>query len=80
MSNSGSSLTDKSQLLVKGDGVQEKEMDLCGIKIHTARVSTVSDADEETVSNIGSTHVLGHSVSEPTLAVVDGIVQGMCLC
>lgn len=66
-----------SQLPHDVGSVQRKEIELSGVKIHTASVSTVSDADEETVSNIGSTHVLGQNMGEPTLAVVDGVVQGL---
>ncbi|KAK7505661.1 hypothetical protein BaRGS_00002932, partial [Batillaria attramentaria] len=58
-----------------GSSVQRRDMELGGVTIHTASVSTVSDADEETVDNIGSTHVLGHSLGQPTLAVVDGVVK-----
>lgn len=46
------------------------------VQIHTASVSTVTDASEETVTHIGSTHVLGHQLSETTLTIVDGVVQG----
>ncbi|PVD20606.1 hypothetical protein C0Q70_18762 [Pomacea canaliculata] len=66
-----------SQLPHDVGSVQRKEIELSGVKIHTASVSTVSDADEETVSNIGSTHVLGQNMGEPTLAVVDGVVQDL---
>ena len=52
-----------------------REMDLPGVRIHTASVSTVRDANE-TVRNIGSTNVLGDSLGECTLAVVDGVVKG----
>lgn len=47
-----------------------------GCRIHTASVNTVSDAADETVSNIGSTHVLGQLFGEQHMAVVDGVVQG----
>lgn len=43
-----------------------------GVRIHTASISTVS---EESVSNIGSTHVLGQNLNE----VMDGVVHGMCI-
>ena len=52
-----------------------REVHLPGVKIHTASVSTVRDADE-TVRNIGSTNILGDGLGECTLAVVDGVVQG----
>ncbi|XP_065936379.1 serine/threonine-protein phosphatase 4 regulatory subunit 1 isoform X4 [Magallana gigas] len=39
-----------------------------GVRIHTASISTVS---EESVSNIGSTHVLGQNLNE----VMDGVVH-----
>lgn len=52
------------------------EEDRTGVRIHTASVSTVSDAADEMVSNIGSTHVLGQHFGEQHLAVVDGVVQG----
>ncbi|GFR82145.1 serine/threonine-protein phosphatase 4 regulatory subunit 1, partial [Elysia marginata] len=48
-----------------------------GVRIHTASVSTVSDAAEETVAHIGSTHVLGQHLGEQHLTIVDGIVQDM---
>lgn len=41
-----------------------------GVRIHTASISTVS---EESVSNIGSTHVLGQNLNE----VMDGVVHDM---
>lgn len=40
-----------------------------GVRIHTANINTVS---EESVNNIGSTHVLGQNLNE----VMDGIVHG----
>jgi hypothetical protein len=46
------------------------------VQIHTASVSTVTDTTEEMVTHIGSTHVLGHQLSETTLTIVDGVVQG----
>jgi len=48
-----------------------------GVRIHTASVSTVSDAPDETVANIGSTHVLGQHLGQQHLAIVDGVVQDM---
>jgi hypothetical protein len=41
-----------------------------GIQIHTASISTMS---EESVSHIGSTHVLGQNLSE----VMEGVVHGV---
>ena len=52
------------------------DIEKSGVRIHTASVSTVSDAAEETVAHIGSTHVLGQHLGEQHLAIVDGIVQG----
>ena len=46
--------------------------------IHTANVSTVSEATEEIV-NIGSMHVLGHQANQHTMTVVNGVVQGKIL-
>lgn len=40
-----------------------------GVRIHTANINTVS---EESVNNIGSTHVLGQNLNE----VMDGVVHG----
>ena len=51
------------------DGSQEETT------IHTASLNTVSDAPE-TVTNIGSTHVLGQHLNETTMTVVNGVVQG----
>ncbi len=45
-------------------------------KIHTASVSTVSEGVEEYAANIGSTHILGHNVSQTTMAIKDGVVTG----
>ncbi|KAK3765828.1 hypothetical protein RRG08_026297 [Elysia crispata] len=53
------------------------DFEKCGVRIHTASVSTVSDAAEETVAHIGSTHVLGQHLGEQHLTIVDGIVQDM---
>ncbi|CAG5116481.1 unnamed protein product, partial [Candidula unifasciata] len=53
------------------------EVEKSGVRIHTASVSTVSDVADETVSNIGSTHVLGQHLGEQHLAIVDGIVQDL---
>lgn len=46
------------------------------LKIHTADVKTVTHETEE-VANFGSMHVLGQQVTQRTLTVVNGIVQGM---
>ncbi|XP_021372324.1 serine/threonine-protein phosphatase 4 regulatory subunit 1-like isoform X2 [Mizuhopecten yessoensis] len=43
-----------------------------GVKFHTASVNTVCD---ETVDNIGSTHVLGEHLNETTSKIVDGVVK-----
>ncbi|XP_076448867.1 serine/threonine-protein phosphatase 4 regulatory subunit 1-like isoform X2 [Babylonia areolata] len=58
------------------EGALRRDMDLHGVRIHTASVSTVSDTDE-TVRNIGSTNILGDSMGECTLAVVDGVVKDL---
>ena len=71
-----SEVTTSSSSLSISDGAQRREVDLPGVKIHTASVSTVSDADE-TVRNIGSTNILGDNLGECTLAVVDGVVKGV---
>ncbi|CAH1779325.1 unnamed protein product [Owenia fusiformis] len=44
--------------------------------MHTASVHTVSE-QPEMVTNIGSTHVLGHQLNETTLDIVTGVVQDM---
>ena len=56
--------------------VIQSETENSGVRIHTASVSTVSDAPNEMVSNIGSTHVLGQHLGQQHLAIVDGVVQG----
>lgn len=71
--NSPSSLPELS------DSSCRREGDLPGVKIHTASVNTVRDANE-TVRNIGSTNILGDSLGECTLAVVDGVVKGTKAC
>ncbi|XP_069112573.1 serine/threonine-protein phosphatase 4 regulatory subunit 1-like isoform X2 [Argopecten irradians] len=43
-----------------------------GVTFHTASVNTVCD---ETVDNIGSTHVLGEHLNETTSKIVDGVVK-----
>ncbi|XP_067652589.1 serine/threonine-protein phosphatase 4 regulatory subunit 1-like isoform X1 [Haliotis asinina] len=55
--------------------VQTTAVEQAGVKIHTASVSTVSEA--ETVSHIGSTHVIGQQINEVPMAVVDGVVQDL---
>ncbi|XP_033755610.1 serine/threonine-protein phosphatase 4 regulatory subunit 1-like isoform X3 [Pecten maximus] len=45
-----------------------------GVTFHTACVNTVCD---ETVDNIGSTHVLGEHLNETTSKIVDGVVKDM---
>ncbi|XP_064598728.1 LOW QUALITY PROTEIN: serine/threonine-protein phosphatase 4 regulatory subunit 1-like [Liolophura sinensis] len=52
-------------------GSAESNLEKAGIKIHTASVSTVCEAISETVSNIGSTHVLGHNLGGNDSAVQD---------
>ncbi|XP_005112857.1 serine/threonine-protein phosphatase 4 regulatory subunit 1 isoform X2 [Aplysia californica] len=55
----------------------QSEVEKSGVRIHTASVSTVSDAPDEMVSHIGSTHVLGQHLGQQHLAIVDGVVQDM---
>ena len=47
-----------SSLTQLADGSQRRDVQVGGVKIHTASVSTVSDADEM-VSNLGSTSIIG---------------------
>ena len=54
----------------------QSDSEKSGVRIHTASVSTVSEGPNETVSNIGSTHVLGQNLGQQHLAIVDGVVQG----
>ena len=72
---------------VKNEPIQELECDNVKpivnvvevedkVLIHTASVDTVC-TQEETVANIGSTHVIGQHVNEATMAVVNGVVTGM---
>ncbi|KAL8581161.1 hypothetical protein ACOMHN_033608 [Nucella lapillus] len=75
MSSDGDEASGSSFSLIS-DGAMRREVDLHGVRIHTASVSTVSDADE-TVRNIGSTNILGDSLGECTLAVVDGVVKDL---
>ena len=42
----------------------------------TVHVASVSTMEEETVTNIGSTHVLGQHLSESTMTVINGEVKG----
>lgn len=51
-------VTSTSSITQLADGSQRREVEVGGVKIHTASVSTVSDT-EETVSNLGSTSVIG---------------------
>ena len=48
----------------------------CSQQVNTVNESTVEEAVVETVTNIGSTHVLGQHLKESTLTVVNGVVQG----
>ena len=43
---------------------------------NTVHVASVSTMEEETVTNIGSTHVLGQHLSESTMTVINGVVKG----
>ncbi|RUS92186.1 hypothetical protein EGW08_000039, partial [Elysia chlorotica] len=75
-SSSGTSpLDSRSSSLTSSHALSQIEKG--GVRIHTASVSTVNDAAEETVAHIGSTHVLGHHLGEQHLTIVDGIVQDM---
>ena len=44
--------------------------------VHVASVMTSLEAEEETVTNIGSTHVLGQHPRETTMTVINGVVKG----
>ena len=44
--------------------------------VHVASVVTAEAAEEETVTNIGSTHVLGQHPRETTMTVINGVVKG----
>ncbi|XP_064640265.1 serine/threonine-protein phosphatase 4 regulatory subunit 1-like isoform X2 [Lineus longissimus] len=68
--------SERSALVVPSKPARGEEVTAAEpVQIHTASVSTVTDASEETVTHIGSTHVLGHQLSETTLTIVDGVVQ-----
>ncbi|KAH9504961.1 Serine/threonine-protein phosphatase 4 regulatory subunit 1 [Bulinus truncatus] len=57
--------------------VVTSDVERSGVRIHTASVSTVSDIADETVSHIGSTHVIGQHLGEQHLAIVGGVVQDL---
>ncbi len=54
----------------------ESETDEDGGGVHVAAVVSCAGEEEETVTNIGSTHVLGQHLSETTLTVINGVVKG----
>ncbi|KAK7114611.1 serine/threonine-protein phosphatase 4 regulatory subunit 1-like [Littorina saxatilis] len=56
-------------------GTSHRDLDLQGVRIHTASVSTVSDS-EEIVRNIGSTNVLSDSFGEHLGAGGMGFMDG----
>ena len=61
------------------EGSPDKEdSDEDELMMHTASVSMVND-ETETVTNIGSTHVLGQHLEESTMSIINGIVQGEIL-
>lgn len=85
--NTIESVTDTLSSFTFGDSMSSStsslmtaQVEKSGVRIHTASVSTVSDVADETVSNIGSTHVLGQHLGEQHLAIVDGVVQGEFCC
>ncbi|BFZ19203.1 hypothetical protein BsWGS_22242 [Bradybaena similaris] len=81
--NAIESVTDTLSSFTFGDNMSSStssltaQVEKSGVRIHTASVSTVSDVADETVSNIGSTHVLGQHLGEQHLAIVDGVVQDL---
>ena len=54
-----------------GDGLTEDSL-----SVHMANLRSLEEHPEY-VANIGSTHVLGQHVSETTMTVVNGVVQGV---
>ncbi|KAK3085905.1 hypothetical protein FSP39_010290 [Pinctada imbricata] len=77
-SNEGTATSDSltssiSELSLEGSsnstviGSAEKTVEEGGIQIHTASISTVTDEGQETVDNIGSTHVIGHNLTDMSL-------------
>ena len=54
-----------------------REVELCKgpAELHTAKEGE-ENSTVESVANIGSTHVVGHQVSTPTMKIVNGVVQG----
>ncbi|CAL1530665.1 unnamed protein product [Lymnaea stagnalis] len=74
---SGLSLGNSMTPSISNSSYVTSEVEKSGVRIHTASVSTVSDVADETVSHIGSTHVLGHHLGEQHLAIVNGVVQDL---
>ena len=61
-----------------GDGAAQQAGDSGAVNtaVYVASVLTSLETEEETVTNIGSTHVLGQHPRETTMTVINGVVKG----